>query len=131
MKSPYDCGAFNTCPQGSYPHVPYCFSKICLLKVLTDLVKSPSNFGVAAAPNNQVLRTCAASPGFAWPWVQTEFLLQLISHRWRCLNGPAPWWGRCSGQPCSHAALSTACLLHGAVFTEFSQKDSFRINLIE
>lgn len=47
------------------------------------------------------------------------------------VNGPAPWWGRCSGQPCSHAALSTACLLHGAVFTEFSQKDSFRINLIE
>lgn len=39
--------------------------KICLLKALTDLIKPPSNFGVSAAPDNQILRTCEASPGFA------------------------------------------------------------------
>lgn len=99
--------------------------KICLLKILTGLIKPPSNFGVAAAPNNQILRTCEASPGFAQPQSQTEFLLNLISHCWRCL------WSQVNEQvesfysgadpignpPCRHP-FSIAFLLYVAVFTQ-------------
>ena len=110
------------------------WSKICLLKALTDLIKPPSNFGVAAAPNNQILRTCEASPGFARPQSQTEFLLNLISHWWRCLWSQVneQWWGRSNQQPSLQTSLQhcfpVVCF---SVYIEFSQKDSFRINLIE
>ena len=127
--SPYHPSVSSQCTSPKHP-----VSKICLLKALTDLIKPPSNFGVAAAPNNQILRTCEASPGFARPQSQTEFLLNLISHCWRCLWSQVneQWWGRSNQQPSLQASLQhcfpVVCF---SVYIEFSQKDSFRINLIE
>lgn len=124
IKSSYYNGAFNMRPWGQPSQYSILAFKICLLRPLTDLIKPPSNFGVAAAPNNQILRTCEASPGFARPQNQTEFLLNLISRCWRCL------WSQVNEQmeslhrgadpignpPCRHP-FSTAFLLYIAVFT--------------
>lgn len=127
-------GTFNMYLQRQPSQYSILAFKICLLKALTDLIKPPSNSGVATAPNNHILRTCEASPGFAQPQSQTEFLLNLISHCWRCLWSQVneQWWGRSNRQPSLQASLQhcfpgVCC----SVYTEFSQKDSFRINLIE
>ena len=127
-------GSFKMSSQGQPSQYSILVFKICLLKALTDLIKPPSNFGVSAASDNQILRTCEASPGFARPQSQTEFLLNLISYCWRCLWSQVneQRWGRSNQQPSLQASLQhcfpVVCF---SVYIEFSQKDSFRINLIE
>jgi hypothetical protein len=53
------------CPQGQPSHSSILPFKICLLNALTDLIKPPLNFGIAAASNKEVLGNFEASLRFA------------------------------------------------------------------
>lgn len=97
---PHTTPELPSAPTGQPAHYCKLPFKICLLKAFTDLIKPPSNFGVAAAPNNQISRTCEASPGFSWPQSQTASLLNLLARRrWRRLWGGVRQSLRSGGGP--------------------------------